>query len=39
MRGRNAAIRRQWWLSLVIGVLLIVSFVWSVSLLFRQPEE
>jgi len=35
----DAAIRRQWWLSLVAGVLLIVSFVWSVSLLFRQPEE
>ena len=35
----DAAIRRQWCLSLVAGVLLIVSFVWSVSLLFRQPEE
>jgi hypothetical protein len=32
------AIRRQWWLSLVAGVLLIVSFVGSVSRLFRAPE-
>jgi hypothetical protein len=32
------AIRRQWWLSLVAGVLLIISFVGSVSRLFRSPE-
>ena len=32
-------IRRQWWLTLVVGVLMIVSFVWSISLLFRQPKE
>lgn len=29
-------IRRQWWLTLVAGVLLIVSFVYSVGRLFRQ---
>ena len=32
-------IRRQWWLSLVAGVLLIVSFVASVGLLFGQRER
>ena len=29
-------IRRQWWLTLFAGVLLIVSFVYSVGRLFRQ---
>jgi hypothetical protein len=32
-------IRRQWWLTLVIGVLLIVSFGFSVSQLFRLRED
>ena len=31
-------IRRQWWLTLVAGVLLIVSFVFSVGRLFRLRE-
>jgi hypothetical protein len=31
-------IRRQWWLTLAIGVLLIVSFVFSISRLFRHPK-
>jgi hypothetical protein len=31
-------IRRQWWLSLIAGVLLVVSFVFSVSLLLWQRE-
>jgi hypothetical protein len=33
------AIRRQWWLSLVAGLLLVVSFVFSVSLLLGHREE
>ena len=32
-------IRQQWWLTLVTGVLLIVSFVFSVGRLFRLPED
>ena len=32
-------IRRQWWLTLVAGVLLIVSFVFSVGRLFRLRED
>jgi hypothetical protein len=32
-------IRLQWWLTLVAGVLLIVSFVLSVGRLFRMQEE
>ena len=32
-------IRRQWWLTLVAGVLLVVSFVFSVGRLFRLREE
>ncbi len=32
-------IRRQWWLTLVAGVLLIVSFVYSVGRLFRLRED
>ena len=32
-------IRRQWWLTLVAGVLLILSFVYSVSRLFRGRED
>lgn len=31
-------IRRQWWLSLVAGVLLIISFVYAVGLLIRERE-
>jgi Ethylbenzene dehydrogenase len=32
-------IRRQWWLTLVAGVLLIVSFVYSVGRLLRLRED
>jgi hypothetical protein len=32
-------IRRQWWLTLVGGVLLVVSFVYSVGRLFRLRED
>lgn len=32
-------IRRQWWLTLVTGVLLIVSFGFSASRLFRSRED
>jgi hypothetical protein len=32
-------IRRQWWLTLVVGVLLVVSFVYSVGRLFRLRED
>ena len=32
-------IRRQWWLTLVAGVLLIVSFTYSVGRLFRRGED
>ncbi|HET7204352.1 MAG TPA: ethylbenzene dehydrogenase-related protein [Steroidobacteraceae bacterium] len=32
-------IRLQWWLTLVAGVLLIMSFVFSVGLLFRRGED
>ena len=32
-------IRRQWARSLIAGVLLVVSFVFSVSLLFRHRED
>lgn len=32
-------IRRQWALSLIAGVLLVASFVFSVSLLFRHRED
>jgi hypothetical protein len=32
-------IRRQWWLTLVAGVLLVVSFVYSVGRLFRLRED
>jgi len=31
-------LRRQWWLSLVMGLLLVVSFVFSVSLLLEHRE-
>jgi len=31
-------IRRQWWLSLVAGVLLTISFVFSVGLLIKERE-
>jgi hypothetical protein len=31
-------IRRQWWLSLVAGLLLIVSFVYAVGLLIKERE-
>jgi hypothetical protein len=32
-------IRRQWWLTLVTGVLLIVSFGFSISRLLRLRED
>lgn len=32
-------IRRQWWLNLVAGVLLLASFAWSASRLIRLREE
>jgi hypothetical protein len=32
-------IRRQWWLTLIVGVLLVVSFVYSVGRLFRLRED
>lgn len=35
----NREIRLQWWLSLIACALLIVSFVYSISLLFRQAED
>jgi hypothetical protein len=31
-------IRRQWWLSLIAGVLLIISFVYAVGLLLKERE-
>jgi hypothetical protein len=32
-------LRRQWWLSMITGVLLVVSFVFSVSLLLGHRED
>ena len=32
-------IRRQWWLSMIAGVLLVVSFVFSVSILLGHRED
>ena len=32
-------IRRQWWLNLIAGVLLLASFAWSASWLIGPPED
>jgi hypothetical protein len=32
-------IRRQWWLTLIAGVLIIASFTWSVGRLLRRGED
>lgn len=35
----DAGIRRQWWLTLAVGVLLVASFTWSVSRLVGPGKE